>query len=54
MDDVLRKLDVAKTHPPVMLRKQVSGLLFYGNLPAGIVTSIRMRIQEFCKESMIR
>jgi hypothetical protein len=55
IDDVLRKLDKATTHPPVMLRKQVTRLLFAEDLEAGTLTGTGLQramncVQEFCKE----
>jgi hypothetical protein len=39
----LRKLVESNTHPTVMLKKQVSGLPFGHDLPAGIIISIGLQ-----------
>jgi hypothetical protein len=47
--------DESNTHPPIMLKKQVSGLLFADDLTAGTVASESLQrtvecIQGFFKE----
>jgi hypothetical protein len=55
IDDPLRNLCGSNIHPPAMLKKQVSGLLFAADVAACTVTSAGLqeginRVQESCKE----
>jgi hypothetical protein len=55
IDDVLSRLEKANTHPPVIIRGQVVGLLFVYSLAVGATTRTGLQraissINNFCEE----
>jgi hypothetical protein len=55
IDDILNRLEKANTHPPVIRKRQVAGLLFADNLAVGATTKIGLQraincIKDFCEE----
>jgi hypothetical protein len=54
IDDILSRLEKANTHPPVIRKRQVVGLLFVGDLSVGAITRIGLQraincIKDFCE-----
>jgi hypothetical protein len=55
IDDILDRLEEASTHPPVITKRQVAGLLFADDLAVGATTIIGLQraincIKDFCEE----
>jgi hypothetical protein len=55
IDDILDRLEEANTHPPVIIKRQVVGLLFADDLAVGATTIIGLQraiscIKDFCEE----
>jgi hypothetical protein len=57
--DILSRLEKANTHPPVIRKRQVVGLLFADYLAVGATTRIGLQraiscIKDFCEEWSLR
>jgi hypothetical protein len=55
IDDILERLEETNTHPPVIRKRQVVGLLFADDLAVGATTKIGLQraiicIKDFCEE----
>jgi hypothetical protein len=55
IDDILDRLEGANTHPPVIRKRQVVGLLFADDLAVGATKTIGLQraincIKDYCDE----